>query len=257
MIKPIYTTVFLLCCMASSYSQNEPKNGLTEKLDSIFRIHYGENHTQKQLKTAKKTVDSILTHASFSDRIAIQGNYDLQVPKIKMLFSEDKKVRIIKISPFNLPGLRLVQYSDNREELYRFSTYLSPLKLNGVARVLIDDIYHLSTDDYLFTVTNFDLWTSPVDTRAFVVNMASNKLNSNPDMLFKSAITVHFNHYGSKADTKPFFKIVYDEKNGLLTTPVHRNSKIKGVNLYKYNRKKRKFVFLTMKAAVQEKGSEH
>ncbi|PVW11716.1 hypothetical protein [Marixanthomonas spongiae] len=250
-LKKRYIIFVFVCFISNSHAQTNEinKHDLEQLTEQIFKKHYKENYTAHQVRKSKSLLDSIFLHTNPSHSIEIKADYTTKAPSIKTVVSKDKKVRVVTAYPLNLPEIKVVQYSKNKEELFLFSDYVAQLKLEGEVRMQIDAIYNLSADTYLFSCTRFGFWTNPVDVHAFTVNLISGSFDSSTNMLFSEKLETFYPRFSPEIDTKPYFKIIFNKEDKILTTPIHKDGEIKGIHLYKYDNVKKEFTSLAIEEA--------
>ncbi|MDO6676531.1 hypothetical protein Q4517_13360 [Tenacibaculum sp. 1_MG-2023] len=250
-MKKLFLASIVMCFFSVSQAQTNEigKHDLVELTEKIFKKHYKENYTADQVRKSKSLLDSIFLHTNTSHSIEIKADYTTKTPSIKTVVSQDSNVRVITAYPLNLPEIKIVQYSKNKEQLFLFSDYVVQLKLEGEVRMQIDAIYNLNEDTYLFSCTRFGFWTNPEDVHAFTVNLISGSFNSNTNMVFSEKLETFYPQFPPDIDTKPYFKIIFNKEDKILTTPIHKGGEIKGIHLYKYDNVKKEFTSLAKEEA--------
>tara|TARA_R110000823_G_scaffold298864_2_gene419391 strand:- start:66073 stop:66843 length:771 start_codon:yes stop_codon:yes gene_type:complete len=250
-MNKLYLAFVVMCVVLISQAQTNEinKRDLEQLTEQILKKHYKKDYTSHQVRKSKSLLDSIFLHTKASHSIEIKADYTTKTPSIKTVVSKDRNVRVVMAYPLNLPEIKIVQYSKNKEQLFLFSDYVAQLKLEGEVRMQLDAAYNLKEDAYLFSCTRFGFWTSPEDVHAFVVNLSSGEFNTNPSMVFSEKLEANYTHFAPEIDTKPYFKIIYNKEDNILTTPIHINGEIRGIQLYEYDEKKEKFTSLAMEEA--------
>ncbi|WP_299008724.1 hypothetical protein [uncultured Tenacibaculum sp.] len=252
-MNKLFLVFTVMCFVSMSQAQTNEinKHDLEQLTKQIFKKHYKKDYTAHQVRKSKSLLDSIFLHTKASHSIEIKADYTTKTPSVKTVVSKDRNVRVITAYPLNLPEIKIVQYLKNKEQLFLFSDYVVQLKLEGEVRMQIDAIYNLSEDTYLFSCTRFGFWTNPEDVHAFVINLKSGRFNSSANMVFSEKLETFYPKFSPEVDTKPYFKIIYNKEDKILTIPIHNEREIKGVHLYKYNNNKGEFKTLAIEEAPQ------